>query len=336
MRLRHPSGRIVHLSCGISLDHAEDPASVVGRLDAANSALRGHFGTGPLTVALRLPYRLAAALAEDGRARTRLRTDLDARGLEVVTLSGASGPGGGADGTETGASGPGGGADDSEAGATGFEGSGAAGTETGEDGLEADWSEPARLRHTLDLARILVDLLPAEEVRGAVCTYGLGRADDWDEARQRAGARHLMRLSGGLADLAWRVGRAVRAGFQAGPGLVLDTPEQIVTALTRVDKDRLGVCLDLSTALRDWPAPEAGIDRMTDAGLSVITALITEPGAAWQPMLRHLLAADTARTEYVVVDTPGGDERRAADLAYVLAELTALGLVPEQQPCTAP
>ncbi|GAA0431616.1 hypothetical protein Aca07nite_18420 [Actinoplanes capillaceus] len=323
MRLRHPSGRIVHLSCGISLDHAEDPASVVGRLDAATSALRGHFGTGPLTVALRLPYRLAAALAEDLRARTRLRADLDARGLEVVTLTGASGPAdGGAAGAESGASGPGGGD--------------AAGPETGEGGREADWSEPARLRHTLDLARILVDLLPAEEVRGAVCTYGLGRADDWDEARQRAGARHLMRLSGGLADLAWRVGRAVRAGFQPGPGLVLDTPEQIVTALTRVDKDRLGVCLDLSTALRDWPAPEAGIDRMTDAGLSVITALITEPGAAWQPMLRHLLAADTARTEYVVVDTPGGDEQRAAGLAYVLAELTALGLVPEQQPCTAP
>ncbi|GGN86499.1 hypothetical protein GCM10010112_68170 [Actinoplanes lobatus] len=333
MRLRHPSGRIVHLSCGISLDDAEDPASVVARLDAANSALRGHFGTGALTVALRLPYRLAAALAEDGRARTRLRADLDARGLEVVTLSGASGPGRGADG----ASGPGdGGSDGSLSGASGPGGGGSDGTETGADGSEADWSEPARLRHTLDLARILVDLLPAEEVRGAVCTYGLGRADEWDEARQRAGARHLMRLSGGLADLAWRVGRAVRAGFQPGPGLVLDTPEQIVTALTRVDKDRLGVCLDLSTALRDWPATEAGIDRMTDAGLSVITALITEPGAAWQPMLRHLLAADTARTEYVVVDTPGGDEQRAADLAYVLAELTALGLVPEQQPCTAP
>ncbi|MEV0902634.1 hypothetical protein [Actinoplanes sp. NPDC049802] len=307
MRLRHPSGRIVHLSCGISLDHAEDAATVVDRLDAVNTALRGHFGTGALTVALRLPYRLATALAADGRARTRLRADLDARGLEVVTVSGASGPASGEDRTDT-----------------------------AEDGPEADWSEPARLRHTLDLARILVDLLPAEEVRGAVCTYGLGRADEWDEARQRAGARHLMRLSGGLADLAWRVGRAVRAGFQPGPGLVLDSPEQTVTALTRVDKDRLGVCLDLGTALRDWPAPETGIDRMTDAGLSVITAQITDPAAGWQPMLRHLLAADTARTEYVVVDSPGGDEQRAADLSYVLAELTALGLVPEQQPCTAP
>lgn len=299
MRLRHPSGRIVHLSCGISLDHAEDVSTAIDRLDAANSALRGHFGTGPLAVALRLPYRLAAALADDGRARTRLRTELDARGLEVVTLSGAPGiEGGAADPT--------------------------------------DWSDPARVRHTLDLARILVDLIPFEEVRGAIATCGLGRADEWDEGREKAGARHLSRLSGGLADLAWRVGRAVRAGFQPGPGKVLDSPEQTVAALSRIDKDRLGICLDLVTVLRDWPGPEAGIDRITDAGLSVITARISDPSAAWRPVLRHLLAADAARTEYVDVDVTGTDEQRGVALAYVLDELTTLGLVPEQQPCTAP
>ncbi|MEU4694925.1 hypothetical protein [Actinoplanes sp. NPDC023714] len=296
MRLRHPSGRIVHLSCGISLDHAESPSAGLELLDAAASDLRSRFGTGLLGVALRLPYPLAAALADDGRARTRLRADLDAKGLEVVTLSGVPDAEGGGENT------PG------------------------------DWSETSRVRHTLDLARILVDLLPFEEVRGAIATIGLGRHADWDENRQKAGARHLSRLSGGLADLAWRVGRAVRCGFQPGPGGVLDSPEQTVAALTRVDKDRLGVCLDLASVVRDWPDPAAGIDRITDAGLSVITARITDPAAGWQPVLRHLLAADTARTEYVDVDTANS----AADLPYVLEELTTLGLVPEQQPCIAP
>ncbi|MFC7532179.1 hypothetical protein [Actinoplanes sp. GCM10030250] len=300
MRLRHPSGRIVHLSCGISLDQAETLSAAVDHLDAATSALRARFGTGTLGVALRLPLPLAAALADDGRARTRLRFELDARGLEVVTLSGGS---------------------DAEGG--------------GEDPV-ADWSTPGRLRHTLELARILVDLLPFEEVRGAVATCGLGRRDGWDEAKDRDVARHLGRLSGGLADLAWRVGRAVRAGFQPGPGRVLDSPEETVAALTRVDKDRLGICLDLATVLRDWPDPTGGIDRLTDAGLSVITARITDPRAAWQPVLRHLLAADTARTEYVDLDTPGDHEQTASDLAYVVEELTGIGLVPEQQPCTAP
>jgi sugar phosphate isomerase/epimerase len=297
MRLRHPSGRIVHLSCGISLDHTEDVSAAVERLDATNAALREHFGTGTLMVALRLSYRLANTLAVSSRARTRLRTELDARGLEVVTLSGAPCP-------------------------------------DGDD--PADWSDPARVRHTLDLARILVDLLPFEEVRGAIATCGLGSAADWDDEHRKAGARHLSRLSGGLADLAWRVGRAVRAGFQPAPGKVLDSPEQTVAALTRIDKDRLGICLDLATVVRDWPGPETGIDRITDAGLSVITARITDPAVGWQPLMRHLLAADTARTEYVDVDVPGTDEQRGTALAHVLDELTTLGLVPEQQPCTAP
>ncbi|WP_229072199.1 sugar phosphate isomerase/epimerase [Actinoplanes sp. DH11] len=296
MRLRHPSGRTVHLSCGVSLVDAETPSAGLERLEAAAADLRSHCGTGVLGVALRLPYPLAAALADDGRARTRLRAELDARRLEVVTLSGVP---------------------DAEGGG---------------DENPADWSEISRVRHTLALARILVDLLPAEEVRGAIATCGLGRADTWPEERQKAAARHLSRLSGGLADLAWRVGRAVRCGFQPGPGRVLDSPDQIVTALTRVDKDRLGICLDLATVVRDWPEPAEGIDRLTDAGLSVITARITDPASGWQPVLRHLLAADTARTEYVDVDTPGG----AADLPYILRELTALGLAPEHQPCTAP
>ena len=296
MRLRHPSGRIVHLSCGISLDHAQTLAAVVERLDAVTTARRPRFGAGTLDIALRLPYSLAGALAASVKARGRLRAELEARGLEVVTLSGIPGA----------------------------------------DEPPADWSETARLRHTLDLARVLVDVLPAEEVRGAIATCGLGRAEQWDEERQQAGARNLSKLSGGLADLAWRVGRAVRAGFEPAPGSVLDTPEQTVAALTRVDKDRLGLCLDLATVVRDWPEPQDGIDRITDAGLSVITARITDPRSAWQPVLRHLLAADTARTEYVDVDTSATGEEAARDFAYVLEELTNLGLAPEHQPCPAP
>lgn len=303
MRLRHPSGRIVHLSCGISLVESPTLAAAVDHLDAVTTALRARFGAGTLDIALRLPHPLAAALADDGRARTRLRAELDARGLEVVTLSGTPDAEGGGEDTEN---------------------------------ALGDWSSPRCVQQTLELARILVDLLPFEEVRGAVASCGLGHRDDWDEARERTVARQLGRLSGGLADLAWRVGRAVRAGFQPGPGRVLDTPEETVAALTRVDKDRLGICLDLATMLRDWPDPTAGIDRLTDAGLSVITARITDPTVAWQPILRHLLAADTARTEYVDVDTAGSPAEAASHLAYVLEELTGIGLAPEQQHCGTP
>ncbi|AEV82356.1 hypothetical protein ACWT_1338 [Actinoplanes sp. SE50] len=342
MRLRHPSGRTVHLIAGVDLTGARTAADAFAMIDAVAARLRSGRTADPrlavagvtdnadraavgwtgraagltenadlsrtdaviggdadpahhrLGIALRLPYPLAAALVDDGRARTRLRADLDARGLDVVTVNG--------------------------------------GPEAEVGGLPPlpDWSETARLQHTLDLARILVDLLPADEVRGAVGTCGLAHRDGWDEAREMAVSRHLRRLSGRLADLAWRVGRAVRVGFEPGPGWVLDTPEETVAGLARVDKDRLGICLDLARAAREWPDPAAGVDRLTDAGLSVITVRITDPRAAWQPILRHLLAADTARTEYVEVEGSGA---AAADLTYTMGELTALGLVPEHEPC---
>ncbi len=375
MRLRHPSGRIVHLTCGVSLTEAVTPGDAFAMLDTAAAELRaalshgltsGSEYPGVLTIALRLSYPLAAALVEDGRARTRLRAELDARSLEVVTLSGGpDAEGGGAPPSPDATRQP---ADAQEPGsaqdpditqrpdtaqdpdtatpqaATPQDAaeqpdpptSPEAGAESDPmlpGGVLPDWSEPARLQHTLELARILVDLLPEDEVRGAVGTSGLGRREIWDEAHERAGARHLGRLSGGLADLAWRVGRAVRVGFEPRPGYVLDSPEETVAALARVDKDRLGVCLDLARVVRDWPAPEDGIDRLTDAGLSVITVRITDPAAAWQPVLRHLLAADTARTEYIEVD---GDGTAAADMSYVIGQLTALGLVPESEPCAAP
>src|ERR1700754_816275 len=88
MRLRHPSGRIVHLSHGVNLRPAPDLKSLIDQLDTYASAVRARLGVDLLGVSLWLPPTLAAALAVDGRARTRLRAELDARGLEVVTLSG--------------------------------------------------------------------------------------------------------------------------------------------------------------------------------------------------------------------------------------------------------
>ena len=87
MRLRHPSGRIVHLSCAVARSESNLPG-VVGQLDTYG-AVRARLGVDALGVNLWLSPALAATLAVDSRARTRLRAELDARRLEVVTLSGA-------------------------------------------------------------------------------------------------------------------------------------------------------------------------------------------------------------------------------------------------------
>jgi sugar phosphate isomerase/epimerase len=303
MRLRHPSGRIVHLSCEISPRAVSNLPGVVGQLDTYG-AVRARLGTDRLGVNLALPPALAAALAVESRARTRLRAELDARRLEVVTLSGAPFAEGG--------------------------------------GEDPDWTEPARREYTLDLARILLDLLDDEAVRGAVSTTGLGRRAGWGEAADKASLGILRRLSAGLADLAWQNGRAVRVGFQPTPGDVLDSAEETVAGLSRIDRERLGVCLDLGHAARTWPDPAAGIEAITDAGLSLIEVRLSAvPGAtteAWRAALRQVFGAGGPLTEYLTLKSRTPDptpDQAAADLAYLLAELAALGLAPENEPCPA-
>lgn len=336
MRLRHPTGRIVHLAYEITPRPARRVAQVIGQLDTY-AAVRTMIGADSLGVSLWLPPALAAALATGARIRTRLRAELDARRLEVVTLSGLSFD------EENGSP-------FAEGGGEPFASSGSnpAGEGQGEEDADEEeerqpgWDQPARREYTLDLARVLVDLLPDELVRGAVGTLGLAPKDHWDEDTAKTGAGILRRLSGGLADIAWQTGRAVRVGFHTASGYALDSPEETVAALARIDKDRLGVRLDLEHVTRTWDDPVAGLETLTDGGLSIVEVRLTAaPGPrldAWRAVLGALLGPDGPKTEYLTlarqVDDPSA-EQIASDLAYLRAELAALGLAPENEPCPA-
>jgi sugar phosphate isomerase/epimerase len=313
MRLRHTSGRIVHLSCELPARPEINLPALIAQLDTYG-AVRARLGVDALGVAFWLPPALAAALAVESRARTRLRAELDARRLEVVTLSGAPfAEGGGEDTSNLPAAAP----DRTE-------------------GPASIWTEPARREYTLDLARILLDLLDHDAVRGTVSTIGFGPRAGWAEAEEKAALGILRRLSAGLADLAWQNGRAVRVGFQPTPGQVLDSPEQTVAGLARVDKDRLGVCLDLGHAARTWADPAGGIETITDSGLAVVEVrLAAVPGStteAWRAGLRYLFGGGVPLTENITLVARAPEapvEQVAADVTYLLAELAAVGLAPE-------
>jgi sugar phosphate isomerase/epimerase len=352
MRLRHPTGRIVHLAYEITPRPARRVAQVIAQLDTY-AAVRAMIGADSLGVSLWLPPALAAALATGARIRTRLRAELDARRLEVVTLSGlsfdeengspfAEGGGERSEPSSRGSEPLAGGGERSELVAGGGEQSEpvAEGGERSE--TQPGWDQPARREYTLDLARVLVDLLPDETVRGAIGTIGLAPKEDWDEETAKTGAGILRRLSGGLADIAWQTGRAVRVGFHTASGYAVDSPEETVAALARIDKDRLGVRLDLEHVTRTWEDPVAGLETLSDAGLSIVEVRLTAaPGPrldAWRAALGVLLGPDGPQTEYLTlarhVDDPSA-EQIASDLAYLRAELAALGLAPENEPCPA-
>src|SRR5262245_49740105 len=88
MRLRHRDGQTVHLAYGTNVRHARDLRGIVAQLDSDAVRVREALGLDLMGLGLWLAAPVASALAASYSLRVRLRSELAARGLEVVTLNG--------------------------------------------------------------------------------------------------------------------------------------------------------------------------------------------------------------------------------------------------------
>jgi hypothetical protein len=75
---------------------------------------------------------------------------------------------------------------------------------------------------------------------------------------------------------------------------VLDATDQTIAALARIDKDRIGVCLDLANLACTWEDPAQTLERLAGAGITVVRAQV----AAAIEVADPVEAAETLR-EYV-------------------------------------
>ncbi|MFC0532521.1 metabolite traffic protein EboE [Phytohabitans kaempferiae] len=243
----------MHLSYCTNVHPAEDFDGIVRQFDTYAAAIRRHLDADVLGLGLWLAAPLASELAADPALRRRLRRELDARGLEVVTLNGFP-----------------------------YEAFQAPVVKLGV--YYPDWTDRRRLDYTLDLARLLVDLLPEGAARGSISTLPLAWRDPWDAARAGAAARMLDELAAGLAGIAARSGRPVRVAFEPEPGCVVETTAQAAAALSGVDTERLGVCLDLAHLACAWEEPAEALARLRAAGLPVVKVQVSAALEAADPV----------------------------------------------------
>ncbi|RKN51083.1 metabolite traffic protein EboE [Micromonospora endolithica] len=244
MRLRHAGGSTVHLGYCTNVHPAEDLAGILAQLDSHARPVREALGVDLLGLGLWLAAPVAAELAGDPALRRRLRSELTARGLEVVTLNGFP--------------------------YAAFQAPVVKGAV-----YHPDWTTDARLAYTLDLARVLADLLPEDAARGSVSTLPLAWRAPWDPTRADAARHRLDRLAAGLAAVERDTGRPVRVGFEPEPGCVVETTGQAGALLAGMDTDRLGVCLDLAHLACAWEEPAAALRRLADAGLPVVKVQVS-------------------------------------------------------------
>lgn len=266
MRFRHPDGTTVHLAYCTNVHPAETLDGVLAQLRDHCEPVRRRLGRDRLGIGLWLARDAARTLVSDPSALRGLRTELDRRGLEVVTLNGFP-----------------------------YEGFGA--EEVKYRVYKPDWADPERLDHTTSLARVLAGLLPDDVTEGSVSTLPLAWRTAQDPGRADAALAALRALAERLDALAELTGRSIRVGLEPEPGCVVETTGDAIAPLTAIDHDRIGVCVDTCHLATSFEDPHTALDALTRAGVPIVKSQLSAALHAEHPHLPDVRAALAAFDE---------------------------------------
>ncbi|MGW7283375.1 metabolite traffic protein EboE [Streptomyces sp. NPDC054844] len=263
MRFRHPDGSTVHLAYCTNVHPAETLDGVLAQLRDHCEPVRRRLGRDRLGIGLWLARDAAHALVTDPAALRGLRTELDRRGLEVVTLNGFP-----------------------------YEGFGA--EEVKYRVYTPDWADPERLDHTTSLARVLAGLLPDDVTDGTISTLPLAWRTAYDDTRADKARTALVTLAERLDALQELTGRSIRVGLEPEPGCVVETTHDAIAPLTEIAHDRIGICVDTCHLATSFEDPHTALDALTGARVPIVKSQLSAALHAEQPArpeVREALAA---------------------------------------------
>ncbi|MET8665512.1 metabolite traffic protein EboE [Streptomyces tendae] len=294
MRFRHPDGSTVHLAYCTNVHPAETLDGVLAQLRDHCEPVRKRLGRDRLGIGLWLARDAAHALVTDPAALRGLRTELDRRGLEVVTLNGFP-----------------------------YEGFGA--EEVKYRVYKPDWADPERLEHTTSLARLLAGLLPDDVTDGTISTLPLAWRTAYDETRADKARAALVTLAERLDALQDLTGRSIRIGLEPEPGCVVETTHDALAPLTAIAHDRIGVCVDTCHLATSFEDPHAALDALAAARVPVVKSQLSAALHAdhpADPAVREALAAfaEPRFLHQTRTTTPSGGLHGTDDLDEALAD----------------
>ena len=266
MRFRHPDGSTVHLAYCTNVHPAETLDGVLAQLRDHCEPVRRRLGRDRLGIGLWLAKDAAHALVTDPSALRGLRTELERRGLEVVTLNGFP-----------------------------YEGFGA--EEVKYRVYQPDWADPRRLAHTTDLARVLAQLLPDDVTEGSISTLPLAWRTAYDRERATAAHTALTTLAERLDALHELTGRSLRIGLEPEPGCTVETTRDALAPLTAIGHDRIGICVDTCHLATSFEDPHTALDALTQARVPLVKSQLSAALHAEHPHLPDVRAALAAFDE---------------------------------------
>jgi len=143
---------------------------------------------------------------------------------------------------------------------------------------QPDWSDPARVTYTLNVARLLAALLP-EGVSGSISTvplgYKYGRKETGD--RKRDFEEHLLHTAKGLKQIYDTTGKRIHVGLEPEPDCLLETTNETVDFFRHLFQHPeaellqtyIGVCLDTCHAAMQVEDPAICIKRYLDENILI-------------------------------------------------------------------
>ncbi|GAA3849633.1 metabolite traffic protein EboE [Streptomyces coacervatus] len=266
MRFRHPDGSTVHLAYCTNVHPAETLDGVLAQLRDHCEPVRRRLGRDRIGIGLWLAKDAAHTLVTDPSALRGLRTELDRRGLEVVTLNGFP-----------------------------YEGFGA--EEVKYRVYSPDWADPERLDHTTALARVLAGLLPDDITEGTISTLPLAWRTAYDQGRAEKAHASLATLAERLDALAALTGRSIRVGLEPEPGCVVETIGDALAPLTAIAHHRIGICVDTCHLATSFEDPHTALDALTTARVPVVKSQLSAALHAEHPHRSEVRAALAAFDE---------------------------------------
>ncbi|MFJ2396536.1 metabolite traffic protein EboE [Streptomyces sp. NPDC087843] len=266
MRFRHPDGSTVHLAYCTNVHPAETLDGVLAQLRDHCEPVRRRLGRDRLGIGLWLAKDASHALVTDPVALRALRSELDRRGLEVVTLNGFP-----------------------------YEGFGA--QEVKYRVYRPDWADPERLAYTTALARVLARLLPDDVTEGSISTLPLAWRTAYDDDRAATARAALTTLAERLDALHELTGRSLRVGLEPEPGCTVETTADAIAPLTAIGHDRIGVCVDTCHLATSFEDPHTALDALAEAHVPVVKSQLSAALHAEHPRLPEVRAALAAFDE---------------------------------------
>jgi glucose/arabinose dehydrogenase len=139
-----------------------------------------------------------------------------------------------------------------------------------------DWSDPARLQYSKNLADVLAKCLPYDVDNGAISTLPLGYKKHWSEAKQQAAIAHLNELMVYLKALKVRTGKHIQVCLEMEPDCVLESTDELIDFFIHqrfvedeLANNHLAVCYDVCHQAVMFEDGFDALQRICGAGITI-------------------------------------------------------------------